>query len=261
MAALDFSPCGDLILAMAGGEGQSLSVWDWRRGERLATARAESVHLPANSVRFNPWLFLQGASAVAAGLGPAGAACYTLVSCGERHVRFWALTREWCPRRRGGGGVGDGGETYEDGTGGSGRIGDGRAAEEGEHGDGGGWKWSLSSRPGNFGVRGEVGTMTCMAFIGEPRAGKEERQRRKRQATGGGEDGRLPLPMARAITGSENGQVSWGVELENIIRIVTSNVAEGAPGHPRLDVSRRRRSPRFFWSAWGRTNSASEPEA
>ncbi|CAM9489991.1 unnamed protein product, partial [Ectocarpus fasciculatus] len=210
VAALDFSPCGDLILAMAGGEGQSLSVWDWRRGERLATARAESVHLPANSVRFNPWLFLQGTNAVAAGLGPAGAACYTLVSCGERHVRFWALTREWCPRRSGGvgvGGVGVGGESYEDGAGGSGRVDDGRAAEDGEHGDGGGWKWSLSSRPGNFGVRGEVGTMTCMAFIGEPWAGKEERQRRKRQATGGAEDGRLPLPMARAITGSDNGQI------------------------------------------------------
>ncbi|CAB1106253.1 unnamed protein product [Ectocarpus sp. CCAP 1310/34] len=236
VAALDFSPCGDLILAMAGGEGQSLSVWDWRRGERLAAARAESVHLPASSVRFNPWLFLQGTSAVAAGLDPAGAACYTLVSCGERHVRFWALTREWCPRRRGGGGgggVGVGGETYEDGMGGNKRTDDGRAAEEGEHGDGGGWKWSLSSRPGNFGVRGELGTMTCMAFIGEPRAGKEERQRRKRQATGGAEDGRLPLPMARAITGSENGQSPF--------------ITDGMTERPPLPAVTLRRPQIYFW--------------
>ncbi|CAM9891815.1 unnamed protein product [Ectocarpus sp. 12 AP-2014] len=235
VAALDFSPCGDLILAMAGGEGQSLSVWDWRRGERLAAARAESVHLPASSVRFNPWLFLQGTSAITAGLGPAGAACYTLVSCGERHVRFWALTREWCPRRGGGGGgVTVGGETYEDGMGGNERIDDGRGAEEREHGDGGGWRWSLSSRPGNCGVRGELGTMTCMAFIGEPRAGKEERQRRKRQATGGAEDGRLPLPMARAITGSENGQIYfWEISEAGQGKRLNKHQASPSHHHPR----------------------------
>ncbi|CAN0482725.1 unnamed protein product, partial [Laminaria digitata] len=68
VAALDFSSDGSLILAMAGGEGQALSVWDWRRGVRLATAKAEVAE--------------------AAGLPP-GDACYTMVSCGERHVRFW----------------------------------------------------------------------------------------------------------------------------------------------------------------------------
>lgn len=208
MAALDFSPDGNLVLAMAGSEGQCLSVWDWRRGEQLASARAEHLHLSASSARFNPCLFLQGPSADASGLGPPGAACYTLVSCGERHVRFWTLTRDRCPRLGGTTGDWDGSraaaavESDDNGGGGGGF-------------DGTGWEWNLSSRPGNFGMRGEIDSMTCLAFIGEPQEGREERQRRRRRVVGY-ETTRLPLPMARVITGSENGQVGGCAEAAGV---------------------------------------------
>lgn len=226
VAALDFSPDGDLLVAMAGGEPQSLSVWDWRRGERLATARAEYLHLCVNSVRFNPWLFLQGPAAEETGLGPPGAACYTLVSCGERHVRFWTLTRERCRTRAGGdGGGGQGGGKAWGGrgwsverkerkkrSGGGGGGGGGGGCSEGP-----GWEWCLTSRPGHFGMRGEIESMTCMAFIGEPRAVREERQERMRRAVGKGNI--PPLPTARVITGAGNGQVG-GRELDVVITSV-----------------------------------------
>lgn len=172
VAALDFSSDGHLILAMAGGDGQALSVWDWRRGVRLATARAEAAFLPAHSVRFNPWLFLEGARAEAAGMAP-GDACYTLVSCGQRHVRFWTLTRERLPYPVG-----------EDDDGGEARR---------------GWAWTLSSRRGSFDKRGDIDNMTCMAFIGEPLVGSRERG-----------DDLARLPVARVVTGAENGQVGGG---------------------------------------------------
>lgn len=170
VAALDFSSDGNLILAMAGGDGQALSVWDWRRGVRLATARAEAAFLPAHSVRFNPWLFLEGTRAEAAGMSP-GDACYTLVSCGQRHVRFWTLTRERLPYPSSGG----------EGGGGEGRR---------------GWVWTLSSRRGSFDKRGEIENMTCMAFIGEPLAGGRRRG-----------DDMVRLPVARVVTGADTGQV------------------------------------------------------
>lgn len=224
VAALDFSSDGNLILAMAGGEGQILSVWDWRRGVRLATAKAEVSFLPANSVRFNPWLFLEGARAEAAGLPP-GDARYTLVSCGERHVRFWTLTRERALGRRasggscgGGGGSGGGGGAggldkhgdcdhtgyYGRGSGG-GRGGGGvGGGGSGRGASGTGWVWTLTSKPGNFGDRGEIDSMTCITFIGEPWSDKERRRREMGAARD--RDGRR-LPMARAVTGAENGQV------------------------------------------------------
>lgn len=206
VAALDFSPDGNLILAMAGGEDQSLSIWDWRRGQRLATAKAEHLHLSANSARFNPWLFLQGKGAEEVG-HPPGAACYTLVTCGESHVRFWTLTREVCPRAGG-----DGGRNREMAAGSHGGSDEPNQRKKRGGGGGGGggkggtgWEWSLTSRPGNFGVRGEIASMTCMSFIGEPRAGREEWQRRRRAMHDAPSP--LPLPMARVITGAENGQV------------------------------------------------------
>lgn len=204
---------------MAGSEGQALSIWDWRRGERLATARAEHLHLSANSARFNPCLFLQGPAAEATGLGPAGAACYTLVSCGERHVRFWTLTRDRCPRLVGAG-DGGGGAAVEVGgcRGGGGGGGDGGGFDDT------GWEWNLTSRPGNFGVRGAIDSMTCLAFIGEPREGREERQRRRRVV--GYQTSRLPLPMARVITGAENGEVGTAASRSHVHTSDTKN-------HPR----------------------------
>lgn len=201
MAALDFSSDGNLIVAMAGGDGQALSVWDWRRGVRLATARAEICFLPAISVRFNPWLFLEGRGGEAAGLPP-GDACYTLVSCGERHVRFWTLTRE---RYVGGGrrrrerrnareDVDEEGEMVAESHGDSGGDGGGR-----------GWVWTLTSSAGSFGERGEVDHMTCMTFIGEPWSESEERRRKGMVRDAG--DGVTRLPAARVVTGARSGQV------------------------------------------------------
>lgn len=182
VAALDFSADGSLVLAMAGGDGQTLNILDWRDGVRLVTARAESSLLCAYSIRFNPYLYLSGKRAEAAGLAP-GEACYTLVSCGQRHVRFWKLTRAWCPRiPRESSGFGENSQ-------GRGR---------GEEGEGvGGWMWSLNSKPGNFGGRGDMENMTCMAFIGET---SDEPS----TSVGGG----ARLPLARTVTGTESGQVS-----------------------------------------------------
>lgn len=157
---------------MAGGDGQTLSILDWRNGVRLVTARAESAFLCAHCIRFNPCLYLSSKRAETAGLAP-GEACYTLVSCGERHVRFWTLSRAWCART-----------SRED---------DWRVERKG--GDGR-WMWSLNSRPGNFRGRGEIDNMTCVAFIGEPGFVAPTPAARNSR-----------LPLARTVTGAENGQV------------------------------------------------------
>lgn len=191
VVALDFSADGNLLLAMAVGESQALSVWDWRRGIGLVTARAETAFLCAYSVRFNPCLYLAGKQAEAAGLSP-GEACYTIVSCGQRHVKFWTLTRAWYPR------IGD--------QNACGHSGDSVIREDSGAGVGGGWAWSLNSKPGNFGSRGEMEDMTCMAFIGEPRLGEAAVAAAEAVASAAKAATRR-LPTARAVTGTENGQV------------------------------------------------------
>lgn len=151
----------------------------------MASARAESAFLRAHSIRFNPYLYLTGRRAETAGFPP-GSACYTLVSCGERHVRFWTLDRQWHPR-----GVHSGGDGGRDA------------------GDGGGeWMWSLHSKPGHFGRRGDMSDATCVTFIGEPRARGNHRTGRY----GTMDPSVQRLPAARTVTGTKSGHVRASVE-------------------------------------------------
>lgn len=182
VAALDFSANGELLLAMGGGDGQTLTVWNWQQGTRLATARAESCFLRAHAIRFNPYLYLVGRGAKAAGLSP-GEVCHTLVSCGERHIRFWTLNRVWYP-----------GDVPSHGS--------SRGRDNGVRGSG--WTWSLQSKPGKFGRREVMDDMTCIAFIGQPRARGAVNSRRAENM-----DRRVRrLPVARTVTGTGSGHVS-----------------------------------------------------
>lgn len=188
---------------MAGGEGQMLSVWDWLRGVRLATARAETSFLPANSVRFNPLLYFTDARAKTVGLS-SGEACYTLVSCGQGHVKFWTLTRERLYSKKVRRGTVITVAAVVDGDEDKGRTPGGDA-----DGNGCAWTWNLASKSGTFGQTRELDTMVCMAFIGEPRVEREQWQRHGRGSEGSPDDDVELFPIVRTVTGSENGGVGF----------------------------------------------------
>ncbi|CAM9247189.1 unnamed protein product, partial [Choristocarpus tenellus] len=177
VAALDFSSDGKLLLAMAAGDDHALSVWDWRRGSRLAVHKAQSVHQGSYLIRFNPYLHLTGQRATKVGLGP-GEACYTMVSCGCKHVKFWTLTCTQTLPEMGG---------LEDSAG---EGGGGSANRKNEC-----WAWVLEGKPGSFGRRAVVEDMVCMTFISGLHGVR---------AVTGGQD---LLPLSRTVTGGQNGQI------------------------------------------------------
>ena len=85
--------------------------------------------------------------------------------------------------------------------------------EETIHGDGKtdgggrGWAWSLVSKPGSFGAKGEFDTMRCMAFIGKLWGGKRQRYPCLRKGADSAEDEIGLSSIARTVTGAENGHV------------------------------------------------------
>jgi len=79
--ALQFSPCGQLLVCMEGGAGHPLSVWKWMESQCLVKTKGgnQLVH----GIRFNPVLF--------APIGETPTPSYTLTSYGVRHIKFWSL--------------------------------------------------------------------------------------------------------------------------------------------------------------------------
>uniref|UniRef100_A0A7S1XVQ1 Calmodulin n=1 Tax=Phaeomonas parva TaxID=124430 RepID=A0A7S1XVQ1_9STRA len=86
VASLDFSPDGHLLLAVSNDDYHSVSVHDWRHGTILCTARSNNAAV--HNVAWNPFCFL--------GVDEADYSddiCYSIVSCGVRHIKLWTLTR------------------------------------------------------------------------------------------------------------------------------------------------------------------------
>lgn len=228
VAALDFSSDGELMVAMSKGDGQALSVWDWRRGVRLATARLGTSLISTNIVRFNPWLSIgwhRQEWDTKNGSVPYNSACYTLVSCGRGHVKFWTLTGEHASgsdqnRSLGLGrgrlaAIGNGDSAHGRGLGcGGGSDDEHEPASTGNVGRNNRCLWRLSGKRGAFGGRGDVENMTCMTFIGEPCVrvgGKDGGTDKPTRRWRGRQDADIEiarLPLARVVTGAENGQVN-----------------------------------------------------
>ncbi|CAM9727609.1 unnamed protein product, partial [Discosporangium mesarthrocarpum] len=210
VASLEFSPDGRLLLSMAADNGHALSIWDWVHKSCIAVHKAHSVSRGTHSIRFNTHLFVAGQSAQIVGFGP-GAAQYTLVSCGKKCVKFWTLARSTTPPAEAGGRGVRGGERGTGialggrGTGAGlwGGSGPSRVAGAPDTIGQGSCAWTLEGKPGNFGRRGEVQDMMCLAFVGQSPGMRGQ----------GLEMGTLPL--ARTVTGGENGQVFFWETLED----------------------------------------------
>jgi hypothetical protein len=106
---LDFSKDGCLLVACGNNDQRIMSIYDWARGELIATTNLGYTDI--FQVGFNPYLYISAesddnssmASDISSPHNPKhippkrkfGAdkldCCYTLVTCGIRHVKFWTL--------------------------------------------------------------------------------------------------------------------------------------------------------------------------
>ena len=80
---LDFSPDGELLLSIAADPYHTVTIWDWKRNNKLTSARANNADV--YSMRFNPY------QCYSRDVVPAHECEYTLVSHGSRHIKFWTL--------------------------------------------------------------------------------------------------------------------------------------------------------------------------
>lgn len=97
---ISFSHDGKLIASLGGDMFNTICIHDWRDQELLVTARGHSFRV--HTLAFNPYqAYGRPETRRAKKAGQAlhdDEACYTLVSCGVRHIRFWTLTKtEYVP--------------------------------------------------------------------------------------------------------------------------------------------------------------------
>uniref|UniRef100_K3X439 EML-like second beta-propeller domain-containing protein n=1 Tax=Globisporangium ultimum (strain ATCC 200006 / CBS 805.95 / DAOM BR144) TaxID=431595 RepID=K3X439_GLOUD len=93
--AISFSHDGKLIASLGGDMYNTICVHDWKEQSLLVTARGHSFRV--HTVAFNPFQ-AYGRPETRRAKKPGQAlndddVCYTLVSCGVRHIRFWTLTK------------------------------------------------------------------------------------------------------------------------------------------------------------------------
>lgn len=91
---LDFSHDGKLLISLGGDVYNTIRVWKWKTSTLLTQTRGHSSMV--YSVRFNPY---QAMGIPDKDPQPGQAlyeeqACYTIVSCGARHIRFWVLRKQ-----------------------------------------------------------------------------------------------------------------------------------------------------------------------
>lgn len=104
VSGVSFSGDGQLLTALGLDENKSMYVFNWERGEMLASVKLG--HVDVFQMGFNPFLYvpLPPRSEQDDGLatpmrrpgaqrtnGDEGECCYTLVTCGTRYVKFWVL--------------------------------------------------------------------------------------------------------------------------------------------------------------------------
>ncbi|DBA02461.1 TPA: hypothetical protein N0F65_008675 [Lagenidium giganteum] len=98
--SISFSHDGRLIASLGGDMYNTICIHDWKEQSLLTTARGHSFRV--HTVAFNPFQ-AYGRPDSKRSKKPGQAlhdddACYTLVSCGVRHIRFWTLTKtEYTP--------------------------------------------------------------------------------------------------------------------------------------------------------------------
>jgi hypothetical protein len=93
--SISFSHDGKLIASLGGDMFNTICIHDWREQSLLVTARGHSFRV--HTIAFNPYQ-AYGRPETKRGKRPGQAlqdddVCYTLVSCGVRHIRFWTLTK------------------------------------------------------------------------------------------------------------------------------------------------------------------------
>lgn len=93
--AISFSHDGKLVASLGGDMYNTICVHDWKEQSLLVTARGHSFRV--HTLAFNPFQ-AYGRPEARRAKKPGQAlnddeACYTLVSCGVRHIRFWSLTK------------------------------------------------------------------------------------------------------------------------------------------------------------------------
>ena len=92
--SLNFSADGKLLVSLGGDVFNTIVVWDWKRSTMLTHVRGHSSTVFA--VEFNPFQYIGLPDSDSPKPGQAlleDEACYTLVSCGMRHIRFWTLRK------------------------------------------------------------------------------------------------------------------------------------------------------------------------
>jgi WD40 repeat protein len=93
--SISFSHDGRLIASLGGDMYNTICIHDWKAQELLVSARGHTFRVHA--VAFNPFQ-AYGRPEAHRPKKPGQAlhdddSCYTLVSCGVRHIRFWTLTK------------------------------------------------------------------------------------------------------------------------------------------------------------------------
>lgn len=81
--SLDFSPDGNFLLTIACDPYHTVTIWDWKKNVKLASARANNAEV--YSMMFSPFTCYHN------DMVPAHDCEYTLVSVGSRHIKFWTL--------------------------------------------------------------------------------------------------------------------------------------------------------------------------
>ncbi len=86
MHCLAFSPDGCFLASVGGDDYHTIIVWNWESGEMLCSARGHNAEVM--DLQFSP------SQAHGKDVAPTvDQACYTLVSCGKKHIKFWYLIR------------------------------------------------------------------------------------------------------------------------------------------------------------------------
>ncbi|KAL3668248.1 hypothetical protein V7S43_006342 [Phytophthora oleae] len=93
--SVSFSHDGKLLASLGGDMYNTICIHDWKTQEMLVSARGHTFRV--NTVAFNPFQ-AYGRPETHRSKKPGQAlqdddVCYTLVSCGVRHIRFWTLTK------------------------------------------------------------------------------------------------------------------------------------------------------------------------
>ncbi len=130
---LDFSHDGRLLLSIGNDDFHTVFIHDWKEGTLIATSRGHSSSVYC--ARFN-YYQVYGLCSKISGKEVAqpgqsiydSEACYTFITCGERHIKFWTLAQETDP------------ETFKK-------------------------EWKLQGNLGKGGILGDVNSITSLAFV------------------------------------------------------------------------------------------------